>query len=438
MNIIEKTKYYLKEINNLLNSKEKKEKQLPANAYFIDEQTILISNPLQSNARHPYQVNGLTLWVYASGYISLNKSTFYYILPANDGNEPFVSFTAGIKKNNAFTPLSLLPNLQINTNKHFTIFTNNETLFFTIYQDVAFMVSLRLSQDSSFLISLVALNLTSNKKTIYLSSYINPLFKHETAESIETKWFKKGLYHNNTFSFFSHEDISRGQRLYNYGLIKRKHFDKVEVVYNTTSKHDYKGINTQLHHSYSLKEGKFKENRELTIFDDTAILGDYNHYILNESIVLGYRIQYYNNEKDYQLALKTDNIPLEVNNKLNDFDIHFNDIENKSPYIFNSFIKQVINQVDYSAYSTNSGTIFLGVRDVCQMLETSLLWNKKETRKKILEVFSFIDPSGQVPRQYSLPFDDLNAKMDLREFIDQGLWLINLIYEYLAYSNDYS
>ena len=105
--------------------------------------------------------------------------------------------------------------------------------------------------------------------------------------------------------------------------------------------------------------------------------------------------------------------------------------------VLNRFLEYVIYQTEYCGLAKNSGALFLGVRDVMQQIEAALIWNPKACRAKILEVLSFIDPSGNPPRQYSIPPKGTNPRMDLRDFIDQGVWIITTLYAYLAYTQDY-
>lgn len=56
----------------------------------------------------------------------------------------------------------------------------------------------------------------------------------------------------------------------------------------------------------------------------------------------------------------------------------------------------------------------------------------------MLEALSFTDPSGRCPRQYALPVREGAAPaMDLRPFIDQGVWVISTIVTYLKLTGDF-
>ncbi len=80
----------------------------------------------------------------------------------------------------------------------------------------------------------------------------------------------------------------------------------------------------------------------------------------------------------------------------------------------------------------------MGIRDVFQQLEQALLWDRTQAREKMIRALSFIDPSGRAPRQFSIPEAGKVLKMDLREFVDQGNWIISCFYSYLAWTGDYS
>ena len=52
---------------------------------------------------------------------------------------------------------------------------------------------------------------------------------------------------------------------------------------------------------------------------------------------------------------------------------------------------------------------------------------------------NYIGVDGRAPRQYSYPAaKGAVPPMDLRPFVDQGVWIISTIYAYLAYTNDFS
>ncbi|HBS02373.1 MAG TPA: hypothetical protein DEA63_00655, partial [Firmicutes bacterium] len=80
----------------------------------------------------------------------------------------------------------------------------------------------------------------------------------------------------------------------------------------------------------------------------------------------------------------------------------------------------------------------LGVRDVAQMIEGALIYDPIHCRAKIKELFDFEYQNGRFPRQYSLPSGNEDPRTDDRAFIDQGQWVISMLYSYLSFTGDAS
>lgn len=98
-----------------------------------------------------------------------------------------------------------------------------------------------------------------------------------------------------------------------------------------------------------------------------------------------------------------------------------------------------MKQVDFCAKAKNYAGPYIGVRDVTQQVEAALVWDSAYARKKLIEILSFTGDEGRAPRQYSYSASDkVHPKMDLRAYIDQGIWLIDATYTYLCYTGDYS
>src|SRR5699024_10939438 len=103
------------------------------------------------------------------------------------------------------------------------------------------------------------------------------------------------------------------------------------------------------------------------------------------------------------------------------------------------FIKNVHRQNEFCARAKNYAGPYIGIRDIFQQLESALLWIHDYCRGKIVEALNYIGVDGRAPRQYSYPAaKGAVPPMDLRPFVDQGVWIISTIYAYLAYTNDFS
>lgn len=81
----------------------------------------------------------------------------------------------------------------------------------------------------------------------------------------------------------------------------------------------------------------------------------------------------------------------------------------------------------------------LGVRDVFQQLTSALMWNPKDARRQIVMALNFIMENGRAPRQFSVPpKEDVMPTFDIRQFIDQGLWITETLHKYLSWTGDFT
>ncbi|MCH5171605.1 MAG: hypothetical protein J1F31_02085 [Erysipelotrichales bacterium] len=442
-----------------LKKSDTKDSYLLENTYFLDDGRVLCEDRTFGVSRFPYGTDGFTLWAYSSGHISINESTFYVVLPSEEGKEPYLAFFAGELKDNLYVPISLLGRaknpLESNVERY-CVYAKDCVYYLTKTKKCIYAVRAFVTDDKKVSFSIFAKNNSKKTTDIYLSSYLNCLFKYCNGESMETKWFKKCTYDNETFSFESPEDLDRKTHVLNFGVVKRELINEPNEIHNTTSRSVYMGNKeNQLVNSVPLREGHFRREKLVTHFTDTAIAGDILKYSLksNEIVEVNYVISFSHSEKENLcqkdslvsfkdieklLSIKRKQIAVKENAKsmlkINFANWNTNKINAK---VLNKFLDYVIYQTEYCGLAKNSGALFLGVRDVMQQIEAALIWNPKDCRAKILEVLSFIDSSGNPPRQYSIPPKGSNPRMDLRDFIDQGVWIINTLYAYLAYTKDY-
>ena len=62
---------------NIKQNIAKEEGKLPSNCYFLDDNSILALTNLKGDARYPYARDGLVLWAYSSGYMSISEENFF-------------------------------------------------------------------------------------------------------------------------------------------------------------------------------------------------------------------------------------------------------------------------------------------------------------------------------------------------------------------------
>ena len=459
-NLENEVKKLFKDINSL-NKNINNALSLGENTYFLNDNQILCLPRKNGVSRFPYGKDGFTAWVYSSGYISINESTFYLVLPSEEGKEPYMAFFAGEKrKDGTFDRYSLLgaaSNLEQRNVKRYVVYEKSCAYFLLETKNNQYGVRVYVTDEKKVCMSLIAIRKGNSECEIYLSSFINALFKYCDRETMETKWFKKCECIDNRFLFESHEDISRTVQVKNYGVIQRCLTNTPNVVHNTTSRSIYAGgRENSIAVSTSLLEGKFETEKLVTHFTDTAVAGDIIHYTLkNKNVVReDYFMDFTHDDNEYATLIKYDNNEFNTDEYLNNLRKTLNKKEKSSSMLkfnfnnwtnnkindktLNLFLKFVQYQTEYCGLAKNSGAVFLGVRDVMQQIEAALIWNPKDCRNKILEVLDYIDPSGNPPRQYSIPPKGSIPRMDLRPFIDQGVWIISTVYNYLSYTNDYS
>lgn len=439
---------------------------LPEKCYYLDDGIILCYPRQSGDSRYPYSKDGFTLWAYSSGYFSLNESTYYYILPSEEGKQPYCAFFGGTDDGNGFIPVSITGAARqpIENIERFTIYTPSAVYYVTKTKDIIYFVRAFVSDDKKAVFSVGAINTSDTEKQTYLSNYFNCLCMHASGECCETKWFKQCKATELGFEFEAVENLTRTKRLVNRGTIERQTHGAFTKTLHTCSRSDYcGGMTTTLNCATPLFSGKFEKCVDVCKFGDTAVAGDMYHATLkaDDCVVIDYildseSVTYENGEnagKDLFPAVKALTVDYAnvahsaLKNRIETADrsptsmnIEFGEFEDEmlSGNVFTKFVKSVMRQVEFAALAKNSGVSLLGVRDVFQQIEAALMWNPSDCRQKIIEALGFIDPCGRPPRQYSLPASGALPAMDTRAFIDQGVWIISTLYTYLAHTGDSS
>ncbi len=430
---------------------------LPENCYYLPHDAVLCYPRVNGDSRYPYSADGLTLWARSSGYISLNESTFYCILPSEEGKEPYAAFFGGVQRGEGFAPISITGVAQqANENvRRFTVFTPTAVYYVAQHKRVAFYVRAYMTQDKKTVFSVGATNNGIKTERIYLASYINFLFMHQAGEGPETRWFKKSTQTEHGYLLETVEDLDRYTHLKNFGVLNR-HATGYVFDEHTCSRSDFVGgKNNSLCCATPLFEGHFSKQKKVCNFTDTAIAGDMFHFDLKagESVIVDYVMQICPtleaalgavkevkaNYADSTLEIMTSD-DMRKQRSVSMLKMRFADTREGEldAAAFSEFVSHVKRQTEFAALAKNSGVSMLGVRDVTQQLEAALMWNPTACRAKILEVLSYIDPSGRAPRQYSIPAPNALPRMDTREFVDQGNWIVSALYTYLSYTGDYS
>lgn len=433
--------------------------RLPEKTFFLDEKTILCLPREKGVSRYPYGYNGFYLWAYQSGYLCANESTFTLFPFVEDGKQPYIAFFAGVQKpDGTFTPISLTgayPQPCENVARY-TVFTPVAVYYLSEAEEMRFAARVAVNRQNGIEISLYAENLSDRPKNIYFSSYFNPLMRYMPVEDIESKWFKQCRIIEDGFLLKSINDLSRSEHITFYAVVKR-HAEGAKAVHCATAHADYAGAkHLPLNCAKPLFSGAFAHWTPTCSFTDTAVAGDIVHFSLEPGLTAEEYVSFDVTSSSAASEELTKRKPSRENfertvsesesrdreKQLSDgmLRFRFESFENgMKDQVFNYFLASVIRQVESCALAKTSSIAMLGIRDVFQQIESALIWNKEDCRAKILEALNFVGVNGRVPRQYSLPSDKNQVPLlDLREFIDQGIWIIDTLYTYLAYTGDAS
>lgn len=471
---LEQIEYYSEQFHRLRQRKaEKLENELPGKTFFLEDGSILCLPREDGDSRFPYGENGFNFWTYASGYMHANEGLFSPFLRASEGQEPKIAFFAGWKERETYRVLSLLavPKLAEEPSEtlRYTVFTKCDTYYITEVKELLFAIRVFVDDENHMYFTIMVHNRGIQEREIFLSPYLNPFLCNSIYENSEHRWFRKGEYIEDNpedlgrFLFSINEDISRTVSVTNFGVINQVLTLKENRLIRreaTTSRYQYVGgTYSSLHTPEALIHGTFGEPKHVTAFQDVAIAGELLQLSIrsNSSIRLDMELCYLVHSKtmdQYQRlihGLETSMIDKLVEEKVRQNEqesgslqaafYHPTDDQYNSAILTN-FFDYLKKQVEFCSlikgYVQLSEGSLIGIRDVFQALEGMLFYKPEQSRKKMLEALSFLAPNGRCPRQYSLPINETAVPaMDLRQFIDQGVWVINTIVSYLKFTGDY-
>ena len=439
------------------NHSEKENRQIAGNCYFLNADEVISYKREFGDARYPYSCDGLNLWAYTSGNVVVEESIFNIILSSFEGAEPNLCFFTAKQTENGFFPISVTGAGKLPFEKgveRFTVFTPDAAYYYAVTHELISCVRMFVDADKNLRFSLYVQNVSDKLVETYASSYFNLMLQRSGFEYIETKWYRRCRKTENGFAIGVTEHLDRNTCFTHNARIVRS--CDADVIYSTTSRTDFKGgMHNQLNCSTALANGRFKECREYTEFNDTAISGDIIPLTLKagEDFTVTYTVAI-NDDEATAVAL-ANKAPTtadadayvyrtkgekEVAQQIPEFLFEGNTdggIKNEQNLAY--FLKNVYRQVEFCARAKNYAGPFIGIRDIFQQLEAALLWIPDYCRNKIVEALNFIGDDGRAPRQYSYPASaSVVPAMDLRPYVDQGVWIISTVYNYIAYTSDKS
>jgi len=451
MTLYEKIKDLLCQIEDLKASPDP-DKKLPQNSYYLNENDILCCEREKGESRYPYDADGLVVWAKSSGYIDACESTFAIFKTVNFAEDPSIGFFAGIPLDNGeFFPVSVLgANRQLFEPlkvERYVVYSYRCAYYIADTDNVTFAVRLHVSRDKHIHFSYVAINKTEETVPFYMASSIEAILRFAENEAFWDRMTKYGVkYPCGSYMLRSYDDSL---------VINQKEVGgEIVEEHHTVAKSDFIGAKGRgLTNAEALRAGGFKKEHSKANTTDIPMACDIVHYELSagESIRREFDLSYYHNRAEAEAAVGAaidfDLIDADLEaaeeKELHEFDkmvVNFSDWKGSiRAKVLNRFIRNVQKQVSFCALGKNYAGPHIGIRDVFQQLEGSLMWDPAKSREKILVAMNYIMNNGRAPRQFSIPNDPKSVPdFDLRMYIDQGVWVISTIYTYLCYTDDYS
>ncbi|MBQ4071206.1 MAG: hypothetical protein IJD51_02165 [Clostridia bacterium] len=445
---------YLARIGELEASGAKEHGLIAGECVFLDKDDIVSYGKDFGNSRYPYGRDGLTVWASSSGNIKIEESTLTVIPDTREGWEPRLCFFAGEKRTEGFMPISLTGVARQPFEEgvtRYTVFTPYASYYLT--RTKSFDGCVRVFLDSGKVIRFTACltNTADAPIDTYISSYFNFFLKTVPNES-EAKWYKKTEATERGFAIHVTEPFNRNLKLEHYAAVARSTVKG--CLEATTSGYGYKGdYNAQLVCARALLDGKIPMQKPHTTFNETSVAADLVRFTLGagESYEISWSLAvsedpcnakeaaervYETADIDEILAKMTED-KTEVYKEIPKIRIEgFRGVDAEK---LDCFINNVFKQTEFCSRAKNYAGAFIGIRDIFQQLEASLMWIPEYSRTKIVEALNYIGDDGRPPRQYSYPRSkNAPPEMDIRPFIDQGNWIISTVFEYLAFTADFS
>ncbi len=443
-------------IRTILSEIEKqKDHSMPGNTYFMKNGEVLCCERKHGESRFPYSHDGYLLWAHSTGHIHAKDGLFNVFKPLYDLAEPSVEFFAGVKQEDGtYFPISVLgASKQLFEPfevKRYLVYSLAAAYYIADTDFATFVVRAHMSEQKEIVFTFECINKTDKVLDINLISYFNPLLQNAEYDNMWTVGERRASYKGDGSFVMSREHFTRPLGEYQ-ALVLNRSISEGEVAGSeiTTSRESFSGsLRRELTGAECLKTGRFCEKSAET----NSIASEILTLSVKDTARVDYVLTRATSEAQTQEILaktidckvfdcKIDSLTQAETERFANMKLEFIGFSEDGPKdeTFNQFVKMVQKQVDNCAMGKYYAEDMLGVRDVFQQLEQALLWDKEQAREKMLRALSFIDPSGRSPRQFSIPErEDIVPKMDLREFIDQGNWIISCFYSYLSWTGDFS
>ncbi len=430
-------------------------RKLPDNTCYLDNDYILCGKRRYGRSRYPYECDGLVLWASDNGHITANESDLTVFRPSYTDEVPCMGFIMGIQQadGNYFPISATEANAQAFepfTVNRYTVFAPAAAYYLAYTDDWAFVTRVFVGDDKKTHFTMQAINLSDKPMDIYLASYYEALLRYEETENF---WTRKArtvrVLPNGNFVMRTNHMIT------NCLSVNVETSENAQKNYTTASSYDFTGSHGRtFSNALALKRGYFENCDRMSAYASLPVAANLTTYTLDaketasltSTFTLGYDYdtavaqaeeKQRFSDLDEQVVLKEKRLVEALKPLSMTFDDwRYGDLD---PQVLNRFLKNVQRQVEVCSFGKSYAGPRLGIRDVFQQLEGALLWAPNAVRERIVMVFNYIDPCGRAPRQITIPpSDKIMPNMDIRQFIDQGFWLIDTVYSYICHTGDYS
>lgn len=423
---------------------------LPQNTFYLNEKDILCCERETGVSRFAYDANGLVVWARSSGHIDAYESTFTLFRELNNFEDASISFMGGLKQENGYYPVSLFDCqrqlFETVDIKRYVVYSFRYAYYIADTPNVTFAVRVHVSNDKHIHFAFTTLNKTDKPQNIYMMSCFDAWLFYRNNGGVYDIMNRFGKYYENgNFLLRSYEDCM---------IVSRDSFGtKHDAEYVTTQKDDVLGpVGRLMSNSPTLKTGVFKKSIASNSVH-VPVSADCAHYTLaaGETVRREYELSYCHTLKEAEANIDTkpeiDKIDAlllaDEELALSNFatmQTHFKNFEGDiNPEVLNKFVRNIQKQISFCALGKNYFGPMIGIRDVMQQLETSLIWQPADSRRQFINALNHILEDGRPPRQFSeQESPDYMPEFDLRKFIDQGVWIITTLHTYLSYTNDWS
>ncbi len=425
---------------------------LPQNTFYLNEDQILCCDREYGVSRFPYDADGLVVWAKSSGKIEAYESTFTIFRELNLFEDASIAFAGGLQNGqDGYYPVSLFnchsQLFEPVAVKRYVVYSFRYAYYLADTADVTFALRLHVDGDKHIHFAFAAVNKSDRPQNIYMLSCMDAWLFYRNDGGVYDIMNRFGKrYDNGNFLLRSYGDslvVSRGAA----GVEPTRE-------YLTVRKAEVLGPEGRLFtNAASLKTGVFKGQFRAANSTDVPVAADCAHYTLPAGgcVRREYELSYFHSIKaaeavvDAKPAMEAIDAALEADERLAvskfaTMRTRFGDYTgNFNPQVFSKFVRNIQKQISFCALGKNYFGSLIGMRDVMQQLETSLIWQPAESRRQFIIALNNIMEDGRPPRQYSIP-DDPNSlpAMDLRMFIDQGVWIITTLHTYLSYTDDWT